>query len=262
MNSNCVVLSVCLSLTWAACNTSKQEAEVKPKINPIDSLTVGMTYDEVERWLGKPKEIKRGFTKVEAEEPSAYNSSLAELEAQLAVHEAILAELKTGTQRTIFPGPLSVATSGQLVYVTWAYDSVAIDTAYQIKPKYRLKGNYTYDFRVNGHPIGPSQRDLVDDTLFMETWHTPMIVSRERYYQRRLEDPTRLLPPVKAVFETLRVELEPDRILNGTTDQLWYVMQQFHVLFDASSGRVVQWGMLPIECRQQPLQATPGAGAR
>jgi len=232
-----------------ACTSKEEKRETAAVINWRDSLKVGMTYDEVEKILGKPSDILRGVTKVE-DEKEKYNINdldLAGLNRRLEELKLKKAMLDTLTNLWIWVAKKSIETSGQLMYVNWKYLGSQFDTATVLEPTWIWikKTTLGAEYYVNGAEVSRADFDLVDKFVYHSYYNKGLILS-EKEWKKRKELGLEVPEPEQAVKEIKEIPLEQfkEKLILSYSHQV--VESMFTILFDASSGRVVQWGYYPV----------------
>jgi hypothetical protein len=208
-----------------------------------DSLEVGMTYDNVERYMGKPSEIARGFTEVKSERGLPGNDI-----GILARHSISLDKFVT------FPS--GIDTKGQLLYVNWRYQDTLIDSSTVLTfPLYRDVSTGThpiYDLEINAADADYQTQKVsaaeykkfnVGDDVMVEVISTNPVESKIRSPETPDER--------KNSFKVLKKFIA--NVSNGTTKltsrdttMRYLVYKQYSILFDASSGRLTNKGYYPV----------------
>ena len=244
---------VLVSLVMMSCG-SKDESKkqgVKAEASNRDSIKVGMTYDEVEKLLSKPSQILRGSNQLEMNLPSSGDgATLRDIEARLKELKFMRAVAETARALNVWPYPHEVKTIGQLIYVNWVYSEPSFDTNYvwienkeirnetfQVVDAYLLNGRVVekkwYDHFKEGEPVYRNSEDIY--------------LSKREWEEQKNSRPGTVWP-VEPAEKTIRysakqrqltIPLEP-------TKKFYVVTKMFCVLFDASSGRVVQSGFQPF----------------
>jgi hypothetical protein len=240
-----------------------------------DSIKVGMTYDEVERVLGKPAAIGRGVNQLVF--PDVERLSLADLalsnprikphisaEEQeleilkakrniLATHLALLQDT-TSREQSRWLMPHVVETVGQLIYVNWVYSDAAADTNHVWVQKYVTEKETVFvasEYIVNGRVVTKEEFDKVgqyeyrtyDFQVLTKSW----IISKEEWEEQRAIYGSDMPPPRLAKKEIRKSKRVVEKTVPGEiVKKLFIVRKLYCVLFDASSGRVVQSGFQPF----------------
>jgi len=228
--SPCLLSAVCISilLICAGCSTSNDSKA---------QLKVGMTYDEVERILGKPGSIGRGANQI----PIPDISLSSEYGDSLDVNKDLRADPKYRD------APPHIHTTGQLLYVTWIYPEVKRDTFYCTFFNLR-RVQYAADhlvYHINGQIVQRWLYDEIEDLAYCDP--SGRIISEVawegyRNVGRKVPRPTLAL---KTVERDLGFRME--RVRNPLNRRYFVIVEKFCVIFDAASGRVSQSGFFPFE---------------
>ena len=213
----------------------------KIRVDWKDSIKVGMTYDEVEKLLGKPTEIRRGVEEYDVDPQNFMTSE--ELLALDLVDSLIYRDKK------YWPVPRKLHTIGQLIYVTWVFSDHQIDTGYVIfnRKEWGKFSDTDVKYFVNDQIVDKWLFDQIGDYVHLSPTGDPISKSMwDRY--KDSEDLTGLKPkgPVKARKHIDRGETY--RFVRDLENRKYYKeVSYFAVVFDASSGRVVRSGFHPFD---------------
>ncbi len=220
---------------------------ISPK-EKLPTILVGMTYDEVEKLLGKPKQIVRGANQLAPEPISSISlEDLSSLDLDLAK-----SALSRGDS-AVWPTNHNVQTVGNLIYVTWVYEQARVDTHYVFKKVFHPK----MDTSIVILYLLDDQR--VDKGVF-ETADVGDYLSRDyrgrykvgtfggkdkgKYYMGATRIDKKVSRPEKLVNKTM--------IQDPSVKEYYFVQQTYCVIFDASSGRVVTSGFQPFAISMNP----------
>lgn len=221
--------TICLMISILGCSDNlKQTAKVVPQ----DSIVVGMTYDNVEKYLGRPVEIVRGFTEIKVE------AGLPGTDASLL--------LSHSKEAVLYPS--DVETKGQLVCVGWRYKDFVTDSSASVTfPVYTMKpvGNrVAYIFELSKY----GKREVFEDDY--NSFKAGEVVETDFNADNRIQCSK---PPknLDARFTSTIVKKYTEHVTTPAvvrTEQkfTYYVTKQYTVLFDASSGRLTDKGYYPI----------------
>lgn len=188
-----LALYLCFSLT--SCSKKKPE------------ITVGMTYDEVEKALGKPEEITRGVSQLSTEEWSDTISAITNRlnsgeysQGDLERPEAMVdisadSAARANGDTLVWLVPMNVQTTGQMLYVTWVYPVSRMDTFHIFQKAFGMQTD-----TLRRSVSVPSGKHLaqVDTTYFLNNYPT----TAELYRHASVGDywgPAFNLPMVKMV---------------------------------------------------------------
>ena len=207
-----------------------------PQHHPSD-IRVGMTYDEVEKIMGKPDQIVRGVNQLEYVSPSSYSLSdfesidLDSVKVALAVGDTSLWSL-----------PKEVKTIGELLYVTWVYKESKTDTNYILIKGYRerIDSVLTTLYYVNDIPASKSEFESCSLSDYVrkqssgkaETVGWATIADAKELIAAGYDRITKKTKKQMMLPQTRRFRSTPIKKRFLTTDF-------FCITFDASSGRVV-----------------------
>ncbi len=273
-----------IATTFIFCSCGN-EKPIQP-VMAFEQIKVGMTYDEVEKLLGKPAAISRGISQLEATDPdhlldtqlmrvlptienpygdSQTNSRYNELKAQLLIDEENLRIIKEETHtydflrsgdRRYWPIVPTISETGTLLYVAWIYEKDESDTLYTTLPIYtEIPATiYVNRYFVNGMNVTKDEYDLVaSDTVYYSGSKaaTSLLVSKETWIElnrigRHWTDPP--LKPMKLESKYMRPEpRQGARRVQQFVQQTAYLVDIAPcVVFDASSGRVVFTNHRPL----------------
>ncbi len=93
----------------------------------LKTLKVGMSYDEVQKTIGRPIELRRGATRLSS--IPAFDSAVERFEARAFI------DTLSDNEAAIFDFP-TIEDFGQLLYVRWIYSNKKIDRNYIPFPKH------------------------------------------------------------------------------------------------------------------------------
>lgn len=122
------LLALCATLSLVSCSGKKPD------------VTVGMTYDEVEKLLGKPGQITRGVSQLSTDQWSDTIQAITNRirfgeysQGDLDRAEALVditadSAARASGDSLIWLVPMNVETTGQLIYITWMYPETKVDT--------------------------------------------------------------------------------------------------------------------------------------
>ena len=224
------LLALFFCLIICSCKSAKRE-----------DIKVGMTYDEVEKILGKPMNLDRAANTLE--NSYEYFDSL---------------EIKNEITDSKYWGyPRKINTIGQLLYVCWIYDDIKTDTMYiyrknyktieQVKKIIKQKEYYINDIKVNRF-----EYDRVDKFVYRD--HKGGIIDKplyNAYLKSSNNKPQPDMPqPERAIKKIIEIPgyITVKSNIPETPIKINYEMKmKYCVLFDASSGRVTQSGYFPFE---------------
>ena len=210
-----------LPLVLFGCNSKKSD---QPTTRDKATITVGMTYNEVETVLGKPNAIDRGANQL------SLSPELIRRWGRLPNDE--------------------IETVGQLIYVTWRYSDMKCDTLRYPMKALRTEVDTTHftTVSINGHECTPEVASTIGDTLYLSSSEGG-IISKESYI--RLRETIKYLAPPVAQKVTSRkilpkISLKKREVEIPGKEMVFVVFNRYSITFDASSGRVVTSGYQPI----------------
>lgn len=199
-------------------------------------VKVGMTYEDVEKLLGKPVTITRGITYI-AHEISELNKQ--EIAAVYMSEDSIVIDPR------IWPIRGVVKDAGQFLYVTWIFVQQKADTHFVLYKKDETKQDTVWEpgYFVNGKRVAKEEFDMVGEYVHYSSSSRSEIVP-EHYWLWLIGTFGEPGPPrEKAIKKIITVPKILHRKIIGR--KYYEVRKLSAVVFDASSGRVVQVGFLP-----------------
>lgn len=216
----------------------KHPSDQSVRVDYKDSIKVGMTYDEVERLLGRPGEIDRGVAEVELVEPES-QTPLEYRNQEIEFRRSVL-ESNEHTYKQ------ALKTIGTSLYVTWWYSSHKIDTIRYIQPEWRRSVKNLdprTEYYINGMMVSKKAYELTKDTVYWTS--SGDVFSREDWYEWYQRDRGSMTTPEPAHKEIRIVprSKEEFHIVADTNRQQMF--SRYKVTFDAASGRVVFNGVFP-----------------
>jgi hypothetical protein len=223
-----VFLSIHLiSLCWLGCTGDKNGGNAADNIEPhkpdsvvnaapmVVKVQVGMTYEEIEKILGRPTSIERGAGSVDYEQVD-FNGLDKDIK-KVCKDSSLL----HNTNR-IYSTP-HYSKIGQLLYVAWIYESDSMTSdKYLLLPQTR-------------------PRTRTDTVIYYRFKGSGVKYSAEEY--GRLEDSYKKF--MGAVYTTDEPEIKNWIEVTGYTKKDYSIQYYRTILFDASSGRVVEEGYRP-----------------
>lgn len=141
----CAIVLVLLVMVGRFIFKPTQIVEVKTK-QSIDSVVVGMTYDEVQSILGRPSIIERGVRELHADKENSFmeSSTFQSLDGASKMHYLLFVsnEIKNKNQKLWLDMP-KIQLDGSWVSSVWYYDtttvgikkSFSVDTIQVIEPQ-------------------------------------------------------------------------------------------------------------------------------
>lgn len=139
MKSSTVFFALCLCVSLISCSEKKPE------------ISVGLTYDEVEKALGKPEEITRGVSQLSTQE---WSDTISAITNRLKFGDYSAADMKrpealvdittdsaahANGDSLVWLVPMNVQTTGQLLYVTWVYSKARTDTFHVFQKAFGMR---------------------------------------------------------------------------------------------------------------------------
>ena len=191
-----------------------------PQPARFNKIKVGMTYEEVEKLVGKPEELTRGFNEL-ASSNSLSEYSLEELEALRKAADTL-------TSPNTWLLMKNVSNKGALLYVCWIYPEKKKERYRVLVPNstvfYEPETSFTQVYFLGDREVGEAQYAMAEDTTLKRTaWKLKYIFENER-----------------KTSVTLKQEV-------------CYVVLRRCILFDASSGRVVRSGFYPMTIQNEAI---------
>ncbi len=229
-------------LLFISCN-QKNEQQKSAVGNIHDSIKVGMTYDEVQHFLGRPSNIIRGANQLISEDESFSQEEL----------KLIRLAIDTLRDSRIWAFKKKVQTIGQLVYVTWTYPESIIDTNFTLFPKFNMLKQETtiYKYFINGIETDQSEFEAIQDTVYF-TGDTRQVSTKKEWEKQKSIYPQWAYGPYKATklkkFD--HIEHNNHSVFDGYGKHIFVTRKLFCVIFDASSGRATDSGFMPFEVQE------------
>lgn len=252
----------CLLIALCSCSNPPRIGDIK----------VGMTYDEVEKILGKPQAIDRGSKDLtlDVEQLTLSELSLANpridlsipqdnqrlevLKAKTLVLDSQIAILQDSSMMHDgkWAAPHRIQSVGNLLYVAWVYPIQQTDSHYV--PLRALRKGAVLDtlriphYFVDNQETSKSEYESATKIVYRHPDGSVMSKSLwESYQASGLYKMPAPAPPRRRISPELNVRSEPDQIVETVDRKYFIVTRFFSVLFDASSGRVVSSGFAPQE---------------
>lgn len=212
----------------------------------ISEIKVGMTYDEVENLLGKPRSISRGANELYYDIDEIRYDILQRLN---------LDTTKAMQDENRWLAPHQIKTVGNLIYVNWIYDKTKSDTFFVLLNNFREQNDTT----VSTYPVYYLGKTIVSKSIFDDSdgylYRIPedKIVTKSEYEiymkgwseskpkTKKANKRRRSFPP-KLIEK--RIEYKKDVKVNTydvreSIQKIYYEVDYlYNVIFDASSGRV------------------------
>lgn len=221
-----------LVFVWVSCTQQQQEGKESEVVaSKKDSILVGMTYEEVEKLLGRPLSIERGVQELEegavTRQPATVLDSLKE---------------NLGDSR-LWVVEMTTKTVGTLLYVCWVNEGSRLDSHYTFVstegPKKRTK------YFVDGKEVTKRVYDLCSDgNMYLDPDGYAIDAGMFQAYEKSYKSTHRRGQSVPVKRSTRVVEVMT--ATGGAMRQYYTVLNLYSVVFDASSGRVVTKGYYPV----------------
>lgn len=201
-----------------------------------------MTYDEVETILEKPISITRGANELYYDVNEIPYETLKKLNLDTL-------ENKIDSSRWI--APQKIRTIGNLIYVTWIYDKIKIDTFYIVLNTFKNVKDTTIN-KIANYYIGNrkvSQSEYAKSDGYEYRLQDNRLVDKsmyDAYKQSKLYK----LPSPKKIEKRIEYRINSSiksREVKDSTERNYYIVNyKYCVMFDASSGRVTNSGYFPF----------------
>jgi hypothetical protein len=202
------ILFVFVILVVGCTNEKKDKPDRLP-----DTIKVGMTYEEVEKILGKPSSIERGVHEFDFKDAIDKISDTNEL-ASIVSTPHTTSELSSF--RIVVP---TIKTIGQMLYVTWVYGNVSETKKYFILRRERIYGKI---------PVKRTKYIIDGEQVSNEFYNT--FKYGEEYN-----------------MHTMVVIDSVTKLIRWDTVQTNHEVIFYHcIVFDAASGRVVTLDYYPF----------------
>lgn len=211
----------------------------------ISKIKVGMTYDEVENIVGKPISITRG-----ANEFSFINPKRDYNYPPYLTHTSYDSVNLDSTRWIYKP---DIITIGNLIYVTWVYKMMKIDTNYILVDKYKKKFDTNYtpitSYYLGNEKVNKDEYEKSDGYIYKN--YRGEKTDKQLYYFNlnkiglvNLPKPEKI---EKKIIHSSLKNISSHNEIEKTVKYFYKTTFQFCVLFDAASGRVTNVGYFPFE---------------
>lgn len=193
----------------------------------IDEIKVGMTYDEVEEILEKPKLISRGANQFDLN----INNFSYEMTKRI---DWDTTDILKNPKRWILKNEIN--TIGNLIYVTWIYDKSKEDTFYVVLNTFKE----IIDTVRSATPIYYIGKRQVSKTEF-EGWDSKPKADGNKPLASGL---------TKRIDYKHSEKINREEIKVGQEKIYYEVKFKYCIIFDSSSGRVTESGYYPFEIKE------------
>jgi hypothetical protein len=226
-------------LLFSSCN-QKNDQQKSTTGNFRDSIKVGMTYEEVQHFLGRPSNIIRGASQLVSADESFSQEEL----------KLIKSAIDTLKDARVWAFKKKIQTIGQLMYVTWTYPESTTDTNFILFPKFKTVKQETtiYNYFVNGIETSQDEFESIQDVVYFVG--DPKRVATKKEWDRQMSVyPKWAYGPYKATKHKKfgHIEHNSRTVFDGYNKHFFVTKKLFCVIFDASSGRVTDGGFMPFE---------------
>jgi hypothetical protein len=210
----------------------------------FEEIKIGMTYEEVESKLDKPIAIERGANQFEID----YDKISSDIAFRINLDTTI----EMSSKRWFAPNVINRI--GQLIYVSWVYDDFKVDTFFVVLDTYSEKED-TLKEKVPVYYLGSrrvSYQDYEKSTGTEYKLKDGRIVTKSYYESYKRLNPNDVLEPIKAEKKILyenKKQTKTSQIKAGIEKVYYLVSYKNCILFDASSGRVVDKGFFPYDIK-------------
>lgn len=203
-----------------------------------------MTYEEVESKLGKPIAIERGANQFEID----YDKIPSDIAFRINLDTTI----EMSPRRWLAPNLINRI--GQLIYVNWIYKNFKVDTFFVVLDKFYEKED-TLKEKVPVYYLGSrrvSYQEYEKSTGTQYKLKDGRIVTKSYYESYKRLNPNEVLEPIKVEKKVLyesESQTKTIRVKAGIEKIYYLVHYKNCILFDASSGRVVDKGFFPYDIK-------------
>ena len=244
------IFIITIALLIFACGEKEKEQELEPL-----EVTVGMTYDEVERILGKPTSIIRGTNELVAIEDLP--------EDPLRAINVDTVDTKNEDNRWM--APQEVKTSKEELYVTWVYDEEKTEDFYVLYDNYKEGQTITKKvpvYYLGDKKVSKEEYNAATGSLYIEPG-----TGKQQNYETgkktkvpmdslKLKNPKMKDPQTKGKMIEKRIEYVTKRV--GSTEAVvesvdkvnYDVDYKLCVIFDSSSERVTEHDYFPFAMKE------------
>lgn len=198
-----------------------------------------MTYEEVENILGKPDNISRGETQLEIDQINQIENINRSVEA------ASNSFIRWDMNKTI-------KSVGSLIYVSWLYKDLRLDTCYIAADEYKEVFDTSYTTKKNYYigdlKVTKKQYNAHTGILYLSPYLGQIINKKEHDHFRKFGN-KQLAPPkkVKKRIVNKKIPRISSNIIFDKTEKLYFEITNVKtIIFDAASGRVTEDGYFPL----------------
>lgn len=210
----------------------------------FEEIKVGMTYEEVEAKLGKPIAIERGANQLEVD----YKKVPSDIASRINFDSTI----EMSSQRWI--APMIINKIGQLIYVNWVYDDFKEDTFFVVLDKYTQVEDTVRDkvpiYYLGSRRVSYQEYEKSNGTEYK--LKDGRIVTKSYYESYKTLHPNEVFEPIKVEKKILyenKKQTNTIQVKVGIEKIYYSVSYKNCILFDASSGRVVDKGYFPYDIK-------------
>lgn len=219
------------------------------------TVNVGMTYEEVETVLGKPASIIRGTNEL------ADITTIAE--DPLRVINVDTVDTKNETNRWM--APKEVKTTKEELYATWVYDKEKTEDFYVLFNNYKEGQTITKKvpvYYLGDKKVSKEEYDAAKGSLFIEPGagkqqttktgeKTKVPMDSLKLKQPKMKEPVTKGKMIEKRIEYVTKTVGKSEAVVESVDKVNYKVEyKLCVVFDASSGRVVQHDYLPFSVKE------------
>ena len=273
MRRHCCIISVgLLLLILNGCQNQKNQQnqkaptqEVQPSQSAqldLSKIIVAMTYDEVEKLIGKPSMINRGANEFENQElPESHDREELQSRVDIAQHVLDYLQGPGPHDSTFWLQQQKISNVGSLIYVRWDYlAQTKQDTFWTFQVSYSESTTISYSAEYYGlfddiESVDP--QDKVTDKYQFSDKKMYNYAEEGKYYSVTPKEHSKEIslieqtapphPGRKLLKKTTITTSSKHYVKNPIYTREYYVVQYVQsVFFDASSGRVRNVGWNPV----------------
>lgn len=242
MNLIRTIVLLTIATVFISCGDKKENTTV----------SVGMTYEEVETVLGKPVSILRGINVLSPEVDSMSDGTTRVINTDTT-------ETETDSNRWF--ALHKVKTDGETMYVSWVYDKEKTENYYVMYNNYKEGETITKKvpvYYLGDKKVTKEEYNAATGSLYIEPGagkqqnyetggKTKVPMDSLKLKQPKMKDPQTKGKMIEKRIEYVTKTVGKSEAVIESVDKVNYeVGYKLCVVFDASSGRVTQYDYFPF----------------
>jgi hypothetical protein len=219
------------------------------------TVNVGMTYDEVEKVLGKPVSIVKGMNEL------ADITTIPENPLRVINVDTI----STKNEENRWMAPKEVKTNKEELYTTWVYDKEKTGDFYVLYNNYKEGQTITKKvpvYYLGDKKVSKEEYDAATGSLYIEPGKgkqenfktggkTKVPMDSLKLKQPKMKEPMTKGKMIEKRIEYVTKTVGKSEAVVESVDKVNYKVEyKLCVVFDSSSGRVVQYGYFPFSVKE------------